>query len=728
TVTVAISGHSGTDLTLDTASLTFSTSTWDTAQTVTVSAGQDDDTSNDSATLTHTASGGGYSLTATLAVTVTDTTVGGVSLSLSPTSVSEDAEPTNITLTATRSETGGGRAIDVPVSVTGGTAQAGTDYVEIFPLTIRIAAGQPAGSEDITFEPIDDEDAESDETVVFATGGDDFRTASARLTIRDDDRVDSKGSETPSLTLWTERLAYPPHEPVRLWLDIDPRGDDRTYTVFLYLESVETGVRHYIAPQTASMQLRGAVVDQYGAGREAWRARSLRRIERELAWEGQVPHAGLWHFAAELRSPGSAQALKRAYAKFVVPRRGLRLINTPGTVRAFTEDAQWTSDWVYILRDQLVVKSGATLTVEAGTLIQAWGRSAGIVVEPGGRLRVRGRRESPVVMTCLAPVGERFPGCWGGLKLFGHKEGDGHPPPQRYALLSGDSSPLGINGEDSGIELRFLRVEFAGAQTAPGEHRAAFELVDSGSQAAIDHVQVHASAGDGFAFRGGAAHCDHCVVSEARGSSLTWSQGWQGSAQFLYVQQGSRAHSAIRGSATTSEQSAGGPEFMNSTLVGGYNLNVIGGSPGTSTSIGPAILLQGDAAIRMGNLIAVGFAGFAIDGTSNSFAEGRSSLEDAILHTNAIRHITRGQVTEEYSPHVSFLERDPYLLNIRYEANPDPRPKSGSAALRLGNAIVPPFAPVYSRAGHFLGAFRKVNWLEEWTFFGPERDYETPDE
>ncbi|MCY4122751.1 MAG: hypothetical protein OXG72_17725, partial [Acidobacteria bacterium] len=40
TVTVAVSGHSGTDLTLDTTSLTFSTSTWNTAQTVTVTAGE----------------------------------------------------------------------------------------------------------------------------------------------------------------------------------------------------------------------------------------------------------------------------------------------------------------------------------------------------------------------------------------------------------------------------------------------------------------------------------------------------------------------------------------------------------------------------------------------------------------------------------------------------------------------------------------------------------------
>ena len=77
-VTVSISGHDGADLTLSGTTLTnnqltFTTTNWDTAQTVTVKAGQDNDGSADTATLTHTASGGDYaSVSNTLPVTVTD--------------------------------------------------------------------------------------------------------------------------------------------------------------------------------------------------------------------------------------------------------------------------------------------------------------------------------------------------------------------------------------------------------------------------------------------------------------------------------------------------------------------------------------------------------------------------------------------------------------------------------------------------------------------------------
>ena len=72
-VSVSITGHAGTDLSLDETTLTFTTGNWNTAQTVTVKAGQDDDTVSDAATLRHTASGGDYAgITADLPVTVTD--------------------------------------------------------------------------------------------------------------------------------------------------------------------------------------------------------------------------------------------------------------------------------------------------------------------------------------------------------------------------------------------------------------------------------------------------------------------------------------------------------------------------------------------------------------------------------------------------------------------------------------------------------------------------------
>ena len=75
-VTVTVAGHSGTDVTPDPTTLTFTASNWDAAQTVTVTAGDDADTTDDSVTLTHSAAStdndyGGIAIDE-VAVTVSD--------------------------------------------------------------------------------------------------------------------------------------------------------------------------------------------------------------------------------------------------------------------------------------------------------------------------------------------------------------------------------------------------------------------------------------------------------------------------------------------------------------------------------------------------------------------------------------------------------------------------------------------------------------------------------
>ncbi len=80
----------GTDLTLApaSASLTFTTTNWSKAQTVTVSAGEDDDAVNDVTSLLHTASGGGFdAASANVQVVVIDDDATGRGLLVSPPSL-----------------------------------------------------------------------------------------------------------------------------------------------------------------------------------------------------------------------------------------------------------------------------------------------------------------------------------------------------------------------------------------------------------------------------------------------------------------------------------------------------------------------------------------------------------------------------------------------------------------------------------------------------------------
>ena len=104
-VTVTITGHADTDLTLApaSASLTFTADDWDTAQTVTVEAGEDDDAAGDTETLLHTATGGGYdSVTKDLGVTVTDNDEARLALSKASLGVTEGSSDTYTVKLATQ--------------------------------------------------------------------------------------------------------------------------------------------------------------------------------------------------------------------------------------------------------------------------------------------------------------------------------------------------------------------------------------------------------------------------------------------------------------------------------------------------------------------------------------------------------------------------------------------------------------------------------------------------
>ena len=349
-----------------------------------------------------------------------------VSLSISPRSVSEISRQRTLAVTASLNAAVAWTTW-VEVSVTGGTAASGSDYRAVGAFTVTIEAGRTEGREELRFEPLDDTVEECEETVVFTGSASGLAPATATLTLTDDELSSSDcNAASPSITLWTDRLAYAIEDEVRLYFASDPQVDLRDYTLFFYLENIETGRRFYFAPRTRSSTLWHEVVDQHGWFEGAWRPARIERVDAELAWQGRAPDPGLWHFVAEARSPGTTQVLKRAHAKFVVPQGGFRLVNRSGTERTLASDTLWTSDLVYYVGDRLYVAPGATLAIEAGTLIRGGGPGAAIIVREGGRIEVRGRREAPVVMTCgWYPVGQRPPGCWGGLQVRGTAASEG---------------------------------------------------------------------------------------------------------------------------------------------------------------------------------------------------------------------------------------------------------------------------------------------------------------
>ncbi len=217
-VTVAISGHTGTDVSVDTASLTFTTDDWSTAQTVKVTAAEDDDGADDSVTLTHTATGGNYAgETATLAVTVDDDETVSVVLSEAALSVDEgdDTESTYTVKLATQP------SAQVTVAVTG---HSGTD-VSVDKASLTFTTGNWDTAQTVKVTAAEDADGADDSVTLThtATGGDYAgETATLAVTVDDDETVSvvlsktalSVGEGDATGSDYTVKLSHQPSENV----------------------------------------------------------------------------------------------------------------------------------------------------------------------------------------------------------------------------------------------------------------------------------------------------------------------------------------------------------------------------------------------------------------------------------------------------------------------------------------------------------------------------------
>ena len=187
-VTVTVGGASG-EVTFDTVpgtagtqttALTFTTTNWETPQTVTVLAAADNDTATDTATLTHTAAGGGYdSVTANVAVTVTDNDTAGLVL-----------DPTNLTVAEGGSNTYTVKLATQPTAeVTVAVAGAGGE-VTVDTNTLTFSTTNWGTAQTVTVSAGQDNDATNDSATLTHSasgGGYGSITGTVAVTVTDDD-------------------------------------------------------------------------------------------------------------------------------------------------------------------------------------------------------------------------------------------------------------------------------------------------------------------------------------------------------------------------------------------------------------------------------------------------------------------------------------------------------------------------------------------------------------
>ncbi|MDR2496845.1 MAG: hypothetical protein LBD21_06930 [Tannerellaceae bacterium] len=193
----------------------------------------------------------------------------------------------------------------------------------------------------------------------------------------------------------------------------------------------------------------------------------------------------------------------------------------------------------YTLVGWIYVESGATLTIEPGTIIKGTDISfdgskaatgSTLIIERGAKIIAEGTAAAPIVFTSAAPKGQRQATDWGGIIICG-KAGNNLG---EMTIEGGVEATHGGNddNDNSGV-LRYVRIEFGGYPYGLDNEINGLTLGSVGRATTIDHVQVSYAGDDSFEWFGGTVNAKHLVAFHGWDDDFDTDNGFSGRLQFL---------------------------------------------------------------------------------------------------------------------------------------------------------------------------------------------------
>jgi len=217
-----------------------------------------------------------------------------------------------------------------------------------------------------------------------------------------------------------------------------------------------------------------------------------------------------------------------------------------------TQDVVLTAGNLYELVGKVVIggdnTNSATLTVQAGTTVYGGTSSDFLVISRGSQLVVNGTRTAPVTFTALDDLlgnaNANTRGLWGGLVINGNAPINDCPEGAEggtAACTKEGEANSGLFGGDDPTDtsgsLRYMVVKYAGSNVDPENQLNGIAFQGVGSGTSVEFVQVYNNLDDGIEFFGGNVNAKYVVLTGNADDSLDWTDGWQGSIQYLQIDQ-----------------------------------------------------------------------------------------------------------------------------------------------------------------------------------------------
>ncbi len=326
-----------------------------------------------------------------------------------------------------------------------------------------------------------------------------------------------------------------------------------------------------------------------------------------------------------------------------------------------TTSTTWTSNNRYNLQRQIYVTNGATLTIEAGTVVASTATINGggsLAVTRGSQIFVQGTDKRPVIMTSTADFATWTGGNpktgtwresaneWGNLTLMGrgyiseNVVAANTPTPNANNIATmegliagfpGDQRVLygGGNDNDDSGSISYLSLRYGGRVIGLTNELNGMSLGGIGRDTAIHRIEIMNNVDDGVEIWGGTVNLKYFSIWNIGDDSVDVDQGWRGKAQFGLIVQG-HSLDAAQGSGVGDNvfemDGAEQADYQPVTTASIYNCTIIGqpldGDHGTAWRDNARVQFRncifmnvGDRVVGFDNLDGDGGLGYGYNGT-----------------------------------------------------------------------------------------------------------------
>lgn len=327
--------------------------------------------------------------------------------------------------------------------------------------------------------------------------------------------------------------------------------------------------------------------------------------------------------------------INKVYPEATVTKGNGQFTNSAGTHIAANET--WSGvvkldGWVY-------VDAGATLTIDAGTIVRATQKS-GLFVQRGGKINAVGTSTNPIVFTSNQAAGLRFNSDWAGIVLCG-KAVNNLPGGEGIAEGGIDASYGGTEAADNSGKMQYVRIEFPGFEVATGSEVNGLTFCSVGSGTTIDHIQISYSGDDAYEWFGGSVNAKYLISYKTEDDDFDTDNGFVGMVQFGLISRDKDIVDSDTANAFESDNDAAGSTNTPFTHAVFSNISAFGPYATTSSDVtlknhqdGAAMRIRRSSKLQIYNSLLAGWGrGLRIesDNTLTAAKNGEMVVKNTII-------------------------------------------------------------------------------------------------